>query len=234
MDADVNCVKEYVPDPAHVDLNTRLAAAHASAATTAPAQPTHAASSQGEGTTGFERKEAGYGSRFLDTRLLIDNVKLTINGQEYHPSLATSGLDADYLMERIMPMIHTNNDDKYETSHQHDANEDPPSGGGGASGGPGLKEFQKHLHAMKGRKNIYVIPFALNPEGENPSGHLDFSKVSHSKLTINGNGIFSGGAATGEGAIGASVPTETFTATVWAVNYNWVQLKDGRGWITFA
>ena len=230
MDADVNCTKEYVPDPAHIDLNARLGTAGGGGA---PAQPKARASSEGEGeTAGNSRSEAGHGSRFMDTRLLIDNFKLTINGQERHPSLATSGLDTEYLMERIMPMIHTNTDSKYETAHQHDANVDAPSGGGGSSSGPGLKELQKHLHAMKGRKNIYVIPFALNPEGENPSGHLNFSKVSHSKLTISGNALYSGGSATGEGP--TTAPNESFTATVLAVNYNWVQLKDGRGWITFA
>lgn len=231
-DADVNCVKEYVPDPAHVHTKTILNTMDPS---NAKAQPTLSASSHSEGNTAAainNRKESNWGSRFMDTRLLIDNFKLTINGQERHPSLATSGLDAEYLMERIMPMIHTNTDSKYETAYQHDANEDPPSEGGGSSAGPGLKELQKHLHAMKGRKNIYVIPFALNPEGENPSGHLNFSKVSHSKLTINGNALYSGGSATGEGV--ATAPTENFTATVFAVHYNWMQLKDGRAWITFA
>ena len=35
------------------------------------------------------------------------------------------------------------------------------------------------LAELTDRKNIYVYPFSLNPEGMNPSGHLNFSKVSH-------------------------------------------------------
>ena len=232
MDADVNCVKEYVPDPAHIEANATFGVGTSGAPRS---QPTLTASSHNEGDgvdAGEQRKELGHGSRFMDTRLLIDNFKLTINGQEYHPSLAGPGLDAEYLMERLMPMIHTNTDSKYETAYQHGANEDPSSEGGGGSAGPGLKEQLKHLHNMKGRKNIYVIPFALNPEGDNPSGHLNFSKVSHSKLTINGNAIYSGGHISGEGI--QTAPTEHFTATVYAVHYNWMQLKDGRGWLTFA
>ena len=128
-----------------------------------------------------------------------------------------------------MPMLHTSTDSTFENAGGDGAFLSAHEEGLGA--GPGLKELMGHLHEMKGRKAIYVVPFALNPEGDNPSGHLNFSKVSHSKLTISGNAIYSGGAPT---LAGSAAPTETFITTVYGVNYNWLQIKDGRAWISFA
>ena len=39
----------------------------------------------------------------------------------------------------------------------------------------GLLPFCAHLGEMLDRKEIYVYPFALNPEGANPSGAVNFS-----------------------------------------------------------
>ena len=39
-------------------------------------------------------------------------------------------------------------------------------------------------NADTGYAEVYCIPFALNPEGLNPSGSLNFSKVSNCKLTL--------------------------------------------------
>ena len=69
---------------------------------------------------------------------------------------------------------------------------------------------------------IYCVPFAMNPEGHNLSGHLNMSKVSYSDLTLN---LRPGGAwdydlATSE--------TGDIYIDIWAVYYNWTQIRDGR------
>ena len=44
----------------------------------------------------------------------------------------------------------------------------------------------RHLEQCLDRKEIYVYPFCVNPEGSNPSGAVNFSKVSHAKISITG------------------------------------------------
>ena len=76
---------------------------------------------------------------------------------------------------------------------------------------------------MLDRKEIYVYPFCINPEGHNPSGAVNFSKVSHAKLTISGTAHFS-----------ANHSSEEYVVDVHGVHYNWLQIKDGRALTSFA
>ena len=138
--------------------------------------------------------------------LTVDNFQLTLNGQERHPSLASAGLDRKYLMDRLMPMMHSNTSTNFDGLN--DRTLDPRGGA-----------LDQLAHALD-RKEIYVYPFALNPEGANPSGAVNFSKVSHAKLTING---FASGTATTE-----------YQVDVYGVHYNWLQIKDGRALTSFA
>ena len=81
----------------------------------------------------------------------------------------------------------------------------------------------KGLAELMDRKEIYVYPFALNPEGANPSGAVNFSKVSHAKLFIKGS------------AFATTDNTEVeYRCDVWGVHYNWLQIKDGRALTSFA
>jgi hypothetical protein len=81
----------------------------------------------------------------------------------------------------------------------------------------------KALSEMMDRKEIYVYPFALNPEGANPSGAVNVSKVSHAKLQITGN------------AFGTDKGQDIeYRCDVWGVHYNWLQIKDGRAITSFA
>jgi hypothetical protein len=151
------------------------------------------------------------GGNFVDsdganTYLDVQHFKLTLNGQERHPSLAGVGLDKSYLMNRLMPMMHSNTSSHFLSCAT-----------GSVLDGSEL-DFQ-HLGEMMDRKEIYVYPFALNPEGSNPSGAVNFSKVSHAKLTIEG---FSYG------------PAEDYQVDVYGVHYNWLQIKDGRALTSFA
>lgn len=75
---------------------------------------------------------------------------------------------------------------------------------------------------MLGSKNIYVYPFSLNPEGSNPSGAVNFSKVSHAKLSLTMD------------TEGVNASAEDFRVDVYALYYNWLQIKDGRALLSFA
>ena len=131
--------------------------------------------------------------------------KLTLNGQSRH--LDGQGIDRDYLMNRLMPMIHSNTNDEF--SQVVDSSTRLSAHGDLAA-----------LAQLKDRKEIYVYPFALNPEGANPSGAVNFSKVSHAKLDIFYECV---------GAAGAE-----YVVDVYGVYYNWLAIKDGRALTSFA
>ena len=74
--------------------------------------------------------------------------------------------------------------------------------------------------ATGGTPEIYCVSFAMNPEGHNPRGHLNFSKVSYSKLELSlkpGSAWGTGGTTTGD-----------LYVDIYANYYNWTQIKDGR------
>ena len=137
--------------------------------------------------------------------LKLNSMKLALNGQERHPSLATSGLDREYLQHRIMPMLFSEAGDMLSNATFVD---------GGTDGGV------KHLAELADRKNIFFYPFCLNPEGANPSGSVNFSKVSHAKLELD--------------VAAFNCSSEEFRLDVYAVYYNWLQIKDGRAILSFA
>lgn len=121
--------------------------------------------------------------------------QLTLNGQDRHPSLS-SGIDKKYIQDRLMPMLHSN------TSSNHSIPADS---------------------TLLDRKEIIVYPFSLNPEGSNPAGAVNFSKVSHAKLTVELGNDSDGNSMSGD-----------HTLDVYAVYYNWLQIKDGRALTSFA
>ena len=95
----------------------------------------------------------------------------------------------------------------------------------------------QHVYGLEGSKNIMVYPFSLNPEGSNPSGAVNFSKVSHAKLTLHLDEDLTRDGGTGpcglaDGKLPASV--EGFRVDVYALYYNWLQIKDGRALLSFA
>ena len=164
-------------------------------------------------TSGDSGVEAGFAESFLR----VDSFKLTLNGQDRHPSLAADGIDRDYLMERLMPMLHSNTSTAFT--------EAADTYGGVASGAAesvAASADLKQLAQKLDRKEIYVYPFAINPEGANPSGAVNFSKVSHAKLQIKGRSFSTTGV------------DQEYVVDVYGINYNWLQIKDGRGLISFA
>lgn len=152
------------------------------------------------------------------TYLLTESISLKLNGQSRH--LDGAGIDRDYLMNRLMPMLHSNTRDEYshvvESHAARDLNLRKPFSD--------ATDFEM-LAQLKDRKEIYVYPFALNPEGANPSGSVNFSKVSHAKLDIKVLG-FSPDAG--------SDTDDQFQVDVYGVYYNWLAIKDGRALTSFA
>jgi len=163
--------------------------------------------------------------------LRVNGFKLTLNGQERHPSLSQSGISRDYLMNRLMPMMHSNTSTGFVDVHDGHAASSVTSDAISTTVGEvdaitTLADYNddnlKALGEMYDRKEIYVYPFAINPEGQNPSGAVNFSKVSHAKLEITGTAFNSLGTAV------------NYQCDVWGVHYNWLQIKDGRAITSFA
>lgn len=155
----------------------------------------------------------------------IKNVSLTLNGQERHPGISGNKLDHHYLKHRVMPQMFSSGDFSEEHLGHHKTGKTTTTAE--VSGATGViteadvrHQLQAHRHELLGSKAIYVYPFCLNPEGANPSGSVNFSKVSHAKLTVDLD-------------VSVTVATE-FRMDVYSVGYNWLQLKDGRGLLSFA
>lgn len=154
----------------------------------------------------------------------MTNFSLTLNGQERHPSLS-SGIDKRYIQERLMPMLHSNTSVNHPTPISADVSLNgvtiTPTVGGteGTSQitGTATASINNSLGDLLDRKEIIVYPFSLNPEGSNPAGAVNFSKVSHARLTVDMTAV------SGE-----------HTMDVYAVYYNWLQIKDGRALTSFA
>ena len=85
------------------------------------------------------------------------------------------------------------------------------------------EELQANRQAQYGAPNFFVYPFSVYPESDNPSGHLNFSKVSHAKLT-----------AEVESTNVSNTNGVEWQMSVHAISYNWLVVKDGRALRTFA
>jgi hypothetical protein len=159
------------------------------------------------------------------TYLKVKTFTLKLNGQSRH--LDGQGIDRDYLMNRLMPTLHSNSSSVYDTVVESSA----LSANSATTGADSWRNIQA-LKDFHDRKEIYVFPFALNPEGANPSGSVNFSKVSHAKLSIAVDGLLgkkrNGAAQTGGPA------TEDFQVDVYGLHYNWLAIKDGRALTSFS
>ena len=145
-----------------------------------------------------------------DEALNVNSIQVLLNQQDRHSSL-TKGIPVDYLRHRLLPMLHSNSNAVQRHvvtlgTNSYDSN-----------------DFNYH---MQGSKNIFVYPFSLNPEGSNPSGAVNFSKVSHAKLRL----YVSSPDANGLGRSGKG----GFRVDVYGTYYNWLQIKDGRALLSFA
>ena len=148
----------------------------------------------------------------------VNSISLSLNGQDRHPGLS-KGIDMDYLNSRLLPMLHSN-------SNQY---QKQLLGTGGAG------DTNQMQYGLQGSKNIIVFPFSLNPEGSNPSGAVNFSKVSHATLKLHMEALKDTGMLknAAHGNSGGTDPSD-FRVDVYALHYNWLQIKDGRALLSFA
>lgn len=166
----------------------------------------------------------------------VSSIELQLNGQERHPGL-NKGIDAAYLRHRLTPMLHSNSN---ALDHQLRASANLRTDVGTAVDHEDM--VAKVDYEMKGSKNIYVYPFSLNPEGSNPSGAVNFSKVSHANLRIhlekNFDGLEGAHAQIAEdGSADTTSATDCkndYVVDVYGLHYNWLQIKDGRALLSFA
>ena len=86
----------------------------------------------------------------------------------------------------------------------------------------------RYLEQMMDRKEIYVYPFCIAPESSNPSGAVNFSKVSHARIKISGIVSDTRIASTDP------IPSQLYQCEVHAVHFNWLSIKDGRAITSFA
>lgn len=146
----------------------------------------------------------------------VKSIELSLNGQQRHPGLS-GGIDVEYLQHRLLPQLHSNSNqvNKYLAAHNTPFTRNELTG------------FAEQTYGTAGSKNIFVYPFSLNPEGSNPSGAVNFSKVSHAKLHLHLEEFSAG--------YGPAAPSdEEYLVDVYALNYNWLQIKDGRALLSFA
>ena len=152
----------------------------------------------------------------------VQSISLSINGTERHASL-DKGIDTHYLRERLLPMLHSNSSQREKQLMGH------------TGSGTDMRFNAEQQYGMAGSKNIFVYPFSLNPEGSNPSGAVNFSKVSHAKLTLHLKDA-SGMPRSSPLYLFEKLPAHTggFQVDVYALYYNWLQIKDGRALLSFA
>ena len=162
--------------------------------------------------------EGGAGTGTSEHTIKVKSIQLSLNGSQRHPDL-DKGIETNYLQHRLLPALHSNSNEYQKQSI------------GSMSGADleGTPEYQRYQ--LQGAKNIFVYPFSLNPEGSNPSGAVNFSKVSHAKLKMHLETVAPGaGNPLVDGANGAG----NFRVDVYALYYNWLQIKDGRALLSFA
>ena len=172
---------------------------------------------------------------FFNYQPQMQKFSLTLNGQDRHPSLS-SGIEKRYIQERLMPMLHSNTSNNHPTptttasmnvdtsalqvtfTPAVDSSAVPTQQTVNVTGvATSSVSIDNSLHQLLDRKEIIVYPFSLNPEGSNPAGAVNFSKVSHAKLSIDVDTV----------AVASTID-------VYAVYYNWLQIKDGRALTSFA
>lgn len=132
----------------------------------------------------------------------VDSFRLHLNGQDLHPSLASKGIDRQYMEQRLQPLMYTE-------ARSHVTNHNA------------LNSSSTYPAALTERPNVFTYSFAMNPEGLNPSGSVNFSKVSHAKMEI-------------DYTVTNASSAVDFQVDIYPVYYNWLQIQDGRGLLSFA
>ena len=147
---------------------------------------------QSDETTDATRTYFNYtGHTNSATECLFNGYKLILNGQDKH---GVDLVSRKFIRQRLIKQLHSCAGTDWVARQ---------------SGLPGVTD-----------KEIYVVNFGMDPENLNPSGHINFSKVTHGILRLN--------------LSSTAASTTKFKVDVFALGYNWVTYKGGRAVLSFA
>lgn len=150
--------------------------------------------------------------------------QLKLNGQDMHTGL--DYVERDYIKNKLMPRLHSQDEHSaaaVEQLREATANAIDSIKAmnlNNASDLTALAGVQADLSEAVGVKSpeVYVVPLSMDPENINPSGHINFSKVTHATLRV----------------YYSSTSTSKVTCDIFAQGYNWLTIKNGRAQLTFA
>ena len=144
----------------------------------------------------------------------MDNMRLRLNSHEVHSAI--DGINREFLQERLMPSIHSGTSTVFTRAAMRHTS--------GSQSGETLHDL-KMLAGDQDRKDIFVFPIGLAPESTNPSGSINFSKVSNGELTFDLMGFHN--------VKNGGTLKENFVVDMYPLYYNWAQIKDGRVFQSF-
>jgi hypothetical protein len=164
----------------------------------------------------------------------ITNFRLKLNGSERHNNIS-DGISREYLIDRIVAKQrpHTYGAvSKLNKVVKHAAHKNLMQDGVNfnitnwdeLAPMHCFERMPSQMDAMLDSKAIFVYPLCIDGESHNPSGSVNFSKVSHGKFSFDMTG-FSGNSSTAD---------VEFVIDIWGVSYNWHQIRDGRALVSFA
>jgi len=174
-----------------------------------------------DGVSNSRMGHIGGTKRQWAVHLDVNNIKLRLNGTERHNAI-NDGVSRDYLKDMVVGRqrsVFGNNDhNKTKYNMLHSSNQS------GTVSSLRIDRAMSQMEHAHDDKSIFVYPLCINPEGDHPSGSVNFSKVSHAKLSFDVSALSGKDHAT----------DAEFYIDVWAVSYNWLQIRDGRALVSFA
>lgn len=155
----------------------------------------------------------------------FQGVKLILNGQEKHGIEGGSvGMDRKYIKQRLMADLHSkSHNGQGDNIHQIIEQLGGLVVTGGTDSGSAITDLTtadlSHI-PRETDSEIYTVPFSLHPENLNPSGSVNFSKVSHAVMRI----FYKNDTST----------DKQLFLDIYALGYNWVSYKAGKATLSFA
>jgi hypothetical protein len=167
----------------------------------------------------------------FDVHADIDNFRLKLNGSERHTNIA-DGMSREYLQDQIVARQRPHFGAQSKIGQiKHAAlvahhKQIPDSLVPFAAGTTNqlMDRMLAQIDHLLDSKAIFVYPLCIDGESDNPSGSVNFSKVSHANFSFDMTG-YSGNTQ--------STDVE-FYIDLFGVSYNWLQIRDGRALVSFA
>jgi hypothetical protein len=174
---------------------------------------------------GLRNSHVGYGNGMeyaFAVHADITNFRLKLNGSERHNNIA-DGLSREYLHDLIVARqwphtygapskVHRIKHAAHIAQQRNMTAKDLP------------ERFYTQLDHMLDNKAIFIYPLCIDGESHNPSGSVNFSKVSHGKFSFDMTGFLGN----------HSEADVEFVIDIWGVSYNWHQIRDGHALVSFA